>query len=105
MLCIKILTSLVHFVDLGLLTLEKIPNVKVKQQFPITEIFLIFACYYTFIALKKLSFLISNKIFCYFRSIDQNEKVCQNGCLPTLKPCPVGEICDITPPWDAGVYG
>ena len=58
-----------------------------------------------FIALKKLSFLISNNIFCPFRSIDQNEKVCQIGCLPTLKPCPVGEMCDITPPLDAGVYG
>ena len=54
-----------------------------------------FLLLFDFYCFKKLSFLISNKIFSPFRSIDQNEKVCQTGCLPTLKPCPVGEICDI----------
>ena len=44
-------------------------------------------------------------LFHPFRSIDQNQKVCQKGCLPTIKPCPSGEECDVTSPWDVGVYG
>ena len=54
---------------------------------------------------KKLPSHNSNKIFWFFRSIDENEKVCQNGCLPSLKPCPIGEKCEIELPWDVGIYG
>ena len=59
-----------------------------------------------YIASKKLALLISNKILCPFRSIDQNEKVCQKGCLPTMKPCPIGEKCEMeSSTWDVGIYG